>query len=88
MNKAAEYSRAHTASDIIITKAMPKIIQVKNFGFTRHSMEYKGLAAEDITENPSSYIPIVVRKTTKVKIIVKTYSTNVFLSSLYGSCPK
>merc|ERR1712238_43272 len=61
-NRAAEYSRAHTASDVRITKSMPKIMQVKNFGLAGHSTKYKGLAAEDTTGKTSSYIPIVERK--------------------------
>lgn len=60
-HKAAEYSRAATGDDAHVNrKAMPKVMQVKNFGLAGYSTKYKGLAKEDTTDRSLAYLPVVV----------------------------
>jgi len=48
---AAEYSLAATGDDAHVNRrAMPEVMQVKNFGLAGYSTKYKGLAKEDTTD--------------------------------------
>ena len=55
-HKAAEYALAATGDDKFNKKAMPKVLQVKKFGFAGYSTKYKGLAEEDTTDKASLFI--------------------------------
>ena len=44
-------------------KAMPKVMQVKKFGFAGYSTKYQGLAKEDTTDKKMDFLP--VKMTTK-----------------------
>jgi hypothetical protein len=59
--KAGEYARAATASDRLNTKQLPKVMQVKRFGFANQS-KYKGLAAEDTTDRTADMLPLKRKK--------------------------
>lgn len=48
--RAEEYARAPTGQDKIDFTSLPKVMQVKKFGFARHSTKYKGLSKEDTTD--------------------------------------
>lgn len=62
-NKAAEYARAATGDDKFDKRNMPKVMQVKKFGFAGYSTKYKGLSKEDTTEkNGLGYLPIQKNK--------------------------
>ena len=58
-HRAAEYSRAATGEDKIDKRALPKVMQVKKFGFAGYSTKYKGLAKEDTTDKQLDFLPIV-----------------------------
>lgn len=58
-NRAAEYAKAATGDDKFGKKNMPKVMQVKKFGFAGYSTKYKGLAKEDTSEkNGLGYLPV------------------------------
>lgn len=59
--KAAEYARAATGEDKFDRKAMPEVMQVKNFGFAGYSTKYKGLAREDTTDRGAEVLPLAGR---------------------------
>ena len=61
-HRAAEYARAATGEDKIDKKALPKVMQVKGFGFARQNAKYKGLAKEDTTDKQQDLLPIVFMK--------------------------
>ena len=56
-HRAAEYSRAATG-DIIDKRALPEVMQVKNFGLAGYSTKYKGLAKEDTTDKSMIFLPV------------------------------
>jgi len=57
-NKAAQYSKAATGDDKIDRKKLPKVMQVKKFGFAGGS-KYQGLAREDTTDKGGlGYMPV------------------------------
>jgi microfibrillar-associated protein 1 len=49
--RAEEYARAPTGQDKTDFASLPKVMQVKKFGFARYSTKYKGLSKEDTTDN-------------------------------------
>jgi microfibrillar-associated protein 1 len=55
-HKAAEYARAATGEDTFNRKAMPKVLQVKKFGYAGYSTKYKGLAKEDTTDKSAIFM--------------------------------
>lgn len=57
-HRAAVYSRAATGEDKIDKSALPKVMQVKKFGFAGYSTKYKGLAKEDTTDKNIDFLPI------------------------------
>lgn len=57
-HKAAEYARAATGEDKIDKSALPKVMQTKYFGLSRHSTKYQGLAKEDTTDKKMDFLPI------------------------------
>jgi microfibrillar-associated protein 1 len=58
-NRAAEYAKATTGDDKFDKKNMPKVMQVKKFGFAGYSTKYKGLAKEDTTDKKGmGYLPV------------------------------
>ncbi len=57
-HRAKEYAQAATGQEKVNMKAMPKVMQVKNFGMAGHSTKYKGLAKEDTTDRSLDYIPV------------------------------
>jgi microfibrillar-associated protein 1 len=62
-HKAAEYAAAATGSDKIDKRNMPKVMQVKNFGFANQNTKYKGLVAEDTTDKQMDMLPLVTTTT-------------------------
>jgi microfibrillar-associated protein 1 len=56
-HRAAEYASAATGDDKVNRKAMPKVMQVKKFGFANQH-KYKGLAMEDTTDKSMDYLPL------------------------------
>ena len=56
-HRAAEYANAATGEDKVNLKALPKVMQVKKFGFAGQH-KYKGLAKEDTTDKSISYLPV------------------------------
>ena len=57
--KAKEYSLAATGDDQFINKkALPEVMQVKNFGLAGYSTKYKGLSKEDRTEKNHMVLPL------------------------------
>ena len=65
-HKAKDYERAATGSDKIDKRNLPKIMQVKNFGFARQNTKYKGLASEDTTDKMTAFLPLSQRKRQRV----------------------
>jgi len=57
-HKAKEYEKAVTGDDKIDKRNLPKIMQVKNFGFARQNTRYKGLSHEDTTDKGVEYLPL------------------------------
>mmetsp|Transcript_21922 Transcript_21922/g.33159 ORF Transcript_21922/g.33159 Transcript_21922/m.33159 type:complete len:545 (-) Transcript_21922:551-2185(-) len=57
-HKAKDYERAATGNDKINKRNLPKIMQVKNFGFARQNTRYKGLAHEDTSDKKVEYLPL------------------------------
>ncbi len=56
-HRAAEYASAATGEDKVNRKAMPKVMQVKKFGFANQH-KYKGLAMEDTTDKSMDFLPL------------------------------
>lgn len=61
-HKAAEYARAATLEDKIDKTKLPKIMQVKKFGFAGYSTKYKGLKMEDTTDKEIRHVPITKKE--------------------------
>lgn len=49
-HKAAEYAKAATGDDKFDKRNMPKVMQVKKFGFAGYGTKYRGLSKEDTTD--------------------------------------
>jgi microfibrillar-associated protein 1 len=61
-SKAVEYAQAATGTDKTMDRRqLPKVMQVKKFGFANQS-KYKGLAAEDTTDKHREILPLKPRK--------------------------
>jgi microfibrillar-associated protein 1 len=56
-HRAAEYANAVTGEDKVNRKALPKVMQVKKFGFAGQN-KYQGLAKEDTTDKRVDYLPV------------------------------
>lgn len=57
--KAKEYAQAATGDKAgIDPRTLPKVMQVKKFGFARQNTKYKGLAQEDTTDFKQETLPI------------------------------
>ena len=56
--KAGEYANAATGADKIDKRLLPKVMQVKKFGFANQNARYKGLAAEDTTDRKAQMLPL------------------------------
>lgn len=56
-HKAKEYAGIVTGDDKFDKRKLPKIMQVKKFGFRGYSTKYKGLAKEDTTDKNLTYLP-------------------------------
>jgi len=58
-HKAAEYAKAATGDDKFDKRNMPKVMQVKKFGFAGYGTKYQGLSKEDTTDkNGPGYMPV------------------------------
>ncbi|GAX17597.1 microfibrillar-associated protein 1 [Fistulifera solaris] len=67
-HKAEEYAAAATGADKIDKMALPKIMQVKNFGRANQNLKYQGLAAEDTTDKQMKVLPILGPKRKKNQV--------------------
>lgn len=61
-HKAAEYAKSATGEDKIDRSTLPKVMQVKGFGFARQNTRYQGLAKEDTTDKRLDILPLVRKK--------------------------
>lgn len=65
-HKASEYARSATLEDKIDKAKLPKVMQVKKFGFAGYSTKYKGLKMEDTTDKNIRHMPIINKGTGKI----------------------